>query len=131
MSSIKLSPKHGVNPTILKCPVCWNETGEIAFLGKLAGDEEAPISTYGPVACDQCDDWMRQGIILISVRDGEAGDNPYRTGHFAVVKQEFIEKVVTNPEARAKVIEKRITYIPDAVWVGLGLPTKEVPAGEG
>ena len=41
MSSIKLSPKHGVNPTMGKCMRCGAPTNEIAMLGRLKGDEEA------------------------------------------------------------------------------------------
>lgn len=39
--SIKLSPKHGVNPSILHCICCGKDYG-IAMLGKLKGDKEAP-----------------------------------------------------------------------------------------
>lgn len=38
---IRVSEKHGVNPSITICPICGKETG-IVLLGKLKGDEEAP-----------------------------------------------------------------------------------------
>ncbi len=41
-AGIKVSPKHGVNPTIPICFWCGEEKGEIALLGKLPGDAEAP-----------------------------------------------------------------------------------------
>lgn len=40
---IRVSEKHGVNPSITICPICGKETG-IALLGKLKGDKEAPMS---------------------------------------------------------------------------------------
>ena len=45
--SIKLSPKHGVNPTMLHC-ICCGETYGIGFLGRIKGeaDIEAPKATY-------------------------------------------------------------------------------------
>lgn len=37
--NIRLSEKHGVNPSIIVCPICDKETG-IALLGKLKGDKK-------------------------------------------------------------------------------------------
>ena len=50
--SIRLSEKHGVNPSITICPVCGKDTG-IAILGRLKGDKEAPRKMIGDV-CDDC-----------------------------------------------------------------------------
>lgn len=50
--SIRLSEKHGVNPSITICPICGKETG-IALLGKLKGDKEAPRKIIGDI-CDDC-----------------------------------------------------------------------------
>ena len=50
--NIRLSEKHGVNPSITVCPICGKETG-IALLGKLKGDEEAPRKIIGDL-CDDC-----------------------------------------------------------------------------
>ena len=40
-NDILLSPKHGLNPSILPCICCGEDYG-IALLGKLKGDKEAP-----------------------------------------------------------------------------------------
>lgn len=40
MSSIKLSSKHGVNPTIPVCFFCGEEKNEIALLGRIGGKED-------------------------------------------------------------------------------------------
>ena len=37
---------------------------------------------------DECAGYMKQGVIVIVVKDGEKGDNPYRTGGFFVIKEE-------------------------------------------
>lgn len=55
--TIKFSPKHGLNPTIPVCFFCGQQKNEIAFMGRLAGDAEAPrnlILDYEP--CDHCSD---------------------------------------------------------------------------
>ena len=49
---IRVSEKHGVNPSITICPICGKETG-IALLGKLKGDKEAPRKIIGDL-CDDC-----------------------------------------------------------------------------
>ena len=41
-NSITLSPKHGVNPSVLCCICCGKDYG-VAMLGKLKGDKEAQI----------------------------------------------------------------------------------------
>ena len=49
---IRVSEKHGVNPSITICPICGKETG-IALLGKLKGDKEAPMRMLSD-PCDDC-----------------------------------------------------------------------------
>lgn len=61
--SIKISPKYGVNPTIPVCFFCGEEKQEIALLGKLKGDVEAPhrmCLDYEP--CEKCKQIFAQGI---------------------------------------------------------------------
>ena len=41
---MKLSPKHGLNPLIPGCFWCGESKNEIALLGRLPGDAEAPRS---------------------------------------------------------------------------------------
>ena len=90
--SILLSPKHGVNPSITHCEICGKEIG-IALLGKLKYDAEAPKD----VALGLCDDCQKvmdaEGVIVIEVRDGETGNNPYRTGRLVGMSKDWKEKV--------------------------------------
>jgi hypothetical protein len=53
MSDITLSPNHGVNPSMLFCPVCGKDTG-VALHGRLPGDKEAPKRTPDRVPCGPC-----------------------------------------------------------------------------
>lgn len=52
---VRLSKKHGVNPTIPMCFWCGESKNEVVLLGKLKGDVQAPIHMvmdYEP--CEAC-----------------------------------------------------------------------------
>lgn len=69
---IKLSPKHGVNPTIPMCFFCGESKNEIALLGKIGGkgeDIEAPmymVLDYEP--CDKCKETIGDNVLVIGVQ---------------------------------------------------------------
>lgn len=68
MSSIKISPKHGVNPTIPLCFFCGKQKNEIALMGKMKGDIEAPknlVLDYEP--CEHCKEEWSKGVALIEL----------------------------------------------------------------
>lgn len=69
---IRISEKHGVNPSITICPICGKETG-IALLGKLKGDKEAPMRMLS----DPCDDCVSKlgndKIYILAINDQEYG----------------------------------------------------------
>lgn len=73
---IKISPKHGLNPCIPICVFCGKEKNEVALLGRLKDDAEAPRSAvidYQP--CDECRANWSQGVALIRVTDKQPGNN--------------------------------------------------------
>ena len=108
--SVKLSKKHGVNPVIQVCFWCQKDKNEVALLGKLPKDAEAPkraVLNYEP--CDECKKGMDTGITLISVQTTDNGTQPitknkgqnlYPTGSWAVVKQEAAERIFEGHEIR-------------------------------
>ena len=74
-SGLKLSPKHGLNPTIPVCFWCGKERGDIALLGRI-GDvrkgedieaERHTVIDYEP--CDKCLDKMDAGFAVIEATD--------------------------------------------------------------
>ena len=109
--SIRLSEKHGVNPTLCQCFFC-GEVKHIALMGKLKGDVEAPhqcVMDYEP--CDKCKEQMSLGVTLIEVSDRQPSDGRpplkaennvevYPLGRFAVVKAEAFSQM-TNREWKA------------------------------
>ena len=65
--SIRLSEKHGVNPSIEICFFCKKAKGIILF-GKLKDDTEAPrevLINYEP--CDKCKEKFKKGVTVIEV----------------------------------------------------------------
>lgn len=127
--NIKLSPKYGLNPSMGVCFICGEDSGEIIISGKLGRyfedpDIEAPHrAVWHKKPCPKCKEYMKQGIILLSVKDGESGDSPYRTGKFVVIKEEAMERMISTKELLTDVLKKRMCFIEDKVWNNLGLPT--------
>lgn len=123
MSRIVLSPQHGVNPMLPVCFFCQQETGEVALLGRLPGDAEAPHrAVLNMEPCGKCKEWMSKGVILISVEKDASGENPYRTGGWCVVKDQALRDIVQPPELLVAILKKRVAFIPDDAWDALGLP---------
>ena len=72
---IYLSPKHGLNPSLGVCFYCLEDDGTVVLPGRLKGDVEAPRkAVWSMEPCPKCKDLMTQGVLLISTRDGEEGE---------------------------------------------------------
>ena len=103
MSSIRLSKKWGVNPTIPICFWCGEEKNEIAMLGKLKGDIEAPRTMWIPGdydPCDSCKDNFEKGIVLFEAeKEPVINENQppfygaYPTGRYMVIKEEAFKRI--------------------------------------
>lgn len=103
--SIKISPKYGVNPCIPVCAFCGQEKNEVALLGKLKGDIEAPMSAvldYNP--CDDCQANWAKGVAILRVTDqaSETGAIPltehngvklYPTAQYVVMTAEAVKRL--------------------------------------
>ena len=98
-NSITLSKKYGVNPSVEKCAVCGKDMSVVLFgtswkcaNGKTA---EAPMEVCLGNLCDDCKKIVDQGgVFIIEVRDGESGNNPYRTGRPVAIKRESAERML-------------------------------------
>lgn len=101
MSSIKLSEKYGVNPTIPVCFFCGEEKNEVALLGKITDKHtreeiEAPMKMvldYEP--CDKCKEQWSKGVAIIEVTKNDLGrpeiaPNAQPTGRIVVLKPEAL-----------------------------------------
>jgi len=106
-----------------QCPKCGVTCHKILSRTELREGEQ--IDTTG--ICQECRGWMKQGIVLISVRD-DATDKPnpedvYRTGCIAVVKDDAIKRMLGgSPELLQKALSRRMLFVHDGVWDKVGLP---------
>lgn len=65
MASIKLSPAHGVNPSLPVCFWCGEDKGDILLLGKLKGDAEAPMRAVCDLdPCEKCAQQWNKAVVI-------------------------------------------------------------------
>ena len=137
--SVTLHQEHGVNPTMTSCYFC-GKSNEILLVGskvakfKAAGLADASgrmKSNIGVVdmrPCNECEKLMKEGVIIMSIRDDTTEEqmkgpipNPYRTGGWAVVKDEAVERMFPD-HFRDFAIKNRFMFITDGVWDTFGIP---------
>lgn len=120
--ALRLSQKHGVNPSVEKCFLC-GEAKRVVLFGRLREDKEAPrevVITQEP--CDKCKDYMKQGVILISTKDD---DRDYRTGGWVVLRDSAIERIFEEEKAK-QLLTSRVAFIADSLWDAIELPRGEI-----
>jgi hypothetical protein len=127
--SIKVSEKHGLNPSIPICFWCGENKEEIVLLGKMKGDIEAPmkiILDYEP--CDKCDEIFKKGVMFIEVTEfpiteGQPSiqDQAYPTGRHMVITEEATRIMLEDSSMDAeKIIEYGKTLIDKELFDLLG-----------
>lgn len=57
--------------------------------------------------------------------------NPFRTGGWCVVKEDYVKRVIQPPELLALMLRERWSFIEDDAWNLMGLPRGDYPAKEG
>lgn len=137
--SIALDDKHGLNPTMTLCFYCQEPNG-VALFGKIGNktarnlrEAGAPVRPGGEAPraltmdlqpCQKCLEHMKKGIILISVDEEKTDDmqNPYRSGGWVVVTEDFIRRTFEPEELVNAICDKRVSFMPDDAWDMLGLP---------
>jgi hypothetical protein len=115
--SIRLHPKHGLNPTIPICFFCGRPRNEVVLLGAAYKDEALMEMCIDKTPCDECKALMKEGVMLISVKNNSDHENPYRTGAIVVVFDEAAREAFGDA-----VVESRFAFVEDAAWDKLGLP---------
>ena len=71
--------------------------------------------------CDKCKEIMKQGVMLIKVRDD---DPDYRLGNICVLRDEAIRRIFKMDDA-IHLLEMRAGFIAESLWNNIGLPNGE------
>lgn len=133
LNSRRLSRRHGLNPCVPRCFYCNEDKNEILLFGKMqrTARDRDPKAPHGMVVdrkpCEKCQKLMEQGVILVSVRDEEQSNNPYRTGGWVVMKDDAIARILNTTLAK-KILCTRFAFVPDSAWDMLRLPRGSVDA---
>lgn len=126
--SIRISPKHGLNPTIPICPFCGKERQEIAIMGRVGGKEDIEMPMYAIIdfePCDECKAAMDQGITLIMATQNkykssgillDANQGMYFEGHWAVIKEEGIKRAISDKNMLEQVLKARRAYLDEEAY---------------
>lgn len=127
--SIRLSKKHGVNPSLMLCSWCGEPSG-VALLGRLPNDKEAPReAVFDDVPCEKCEKGMARGITLIAAEivDGK----PKRTGAWWVITEDAARRMFEGHEAEETMRSKKAFIDSDMVeFLGLDVVgSTEAPNG--
>lgn len=131
MTNIKISPKHGLNSSLLCCFWCGEPTG-IALVGRLPQDAEAPkkiVTDYEP--CDKCKENNAMGILLVEGQEvpprpnmppiqTKGSINLYPTGNSWVITEEATRRLIDEPMLSSVLIARK-TFIDAEVAKKLGL----------
>jgi hypothetical protein len=133
---IRVSEKHGVNPSMGVCFWCGGDDGTVLLVGRLPNDAEAPrkmIASYEP--CPTCHEQFAKGITIMECNErgveGQApitpkGEHPilYPTGRLVVVKDGVIEKLFDDRTVE-HVNRKRMAYIDEEAFQTIFAPAIE------
>jgi hypothetical protein len=129
MSGVRLSEKHGLNPCIPKCFWCGEDKNEIALLGRLPNDAEAPCSVildYEP--CDKCKEEHAKGILVLVVdhKPFTQGQPPmckdaerlyvYPSGQYVLLSEEFVMQWIIDEDLLKTTLEHRKMFIDEETF---------------
>ena len=104
--SIRLHPKHGLNPTVPICFYCQKEKGEVALLGAAYKGEAPMHMVLDLVPCEKCKEKIGDGVILLEKHDREAKP----TGRFIVLRRESWSRYFNIPTPQKMAYADRETF---------------------
>lgn len=132
MSSIRLHPEHGVNPTVSQCFFCGKTKNELALLGA-SYRGQAPrqmVLNYDP--CEECQTNMARGITLIECEQSYTPLNRpaikeglYPTGSWCVLKEDAVKRIFKGAPMLDDVLRYRKTFVEVGVLKKLGVLDKQ------
>lgn len=125
--TIKLSKKHGLQPTIPLCMYCGKAKNLIALLGaegdKLAKsmgrpDGDMPKTAYIPGDIDPCDDCKSKAVMFVEV-DGST--NMKLTGRYWGVKRDRLPSILNDEALVQRGLETGVMLISEQDAEAMGM----------
>ena len=121
---IPLSPKHGVNPSLLICSWCMTESTGVALLGRLKPDDrEAPHKmldapsrdSLGP-PCTKCKVLSEKGIFIFESPTPRLSD---RTGRYIVITRDACTRLFKPHLLISDILERGAALVPPDLFARL------------
>jgi hypothetical protein len=131
--SIRLHPKHGVNPTMPICFWCGGDTGTVALLGASYQGEAPSRMVINAEPCDACRKNFEMGILVIEAVDRhepntlQISQGMYATGRYMVLTEKAIRKFVIGEALQDNVLKRRKMCMDREAFQSI-LPRPEQPA---
>ena len=136
LAPFHLHREFGLNPAIPLCFYCGEEKREIILAGAACRGEAPRNAVWDLQPCDNCEALMQRGIIMIGVeseaefdkiekaRIAHEGEHcrkpperrppfipgPYRSGHWLVVSDDLVRRIVSPPELAQQILRVRWTF---------------------
>ena len=89
--ALKLSKEHGLNPSLLVCPLCGNDVG-IALLGANGG-KKAPYQMTSIELCNDCKQKVKEGnTFILSAKQTPDGIKP--TGIYMLIPNDCLNILI-------------------------------------
>lgn len=99
--SIRVSEKHGVNPSMGVCFWCGEDDGTVLLVGKMKDDAEAPRRMcVGLEPCKTCEEKMAAGVVCAEALHN-TGEEPQPTGRWVLLTHEAVDRLF-NVEVKDK-----------------------------
>lgn len=105
MGNIRLSEKHGLNPSLGICFWCGGDNGQVIIPGRLPGDAAAPhrgVWNYDP--CSGCLKHWDSGVLMVEVtptpnfqNQPEMAEGHYPTSRWCVLREEAYQRMFGTP----------------------------------
>lgn len=124
---MRLSSKHGLNPSIPLCHYCKKPKNEIILTGyegekwaKKNGYPDGQMPMYILLKGDiqPCDECKKIGIAVVEVKSDADRE---LTGRRWLMKEEAIKKILIDSSMLSRVLQKRILIISAELAQNLGL----------
>jgi hypothetical protein len=116
---------------MFQCYFCGENVG-VLLDKRLRKTLPRMVGVIDMAPCDKCKDYMKQGILFISIKNDTTADqmkgpipNPYRTGDWAVIKEEAVKNALEGSFLDFA-LKNRFMFITDLGWDELGIPRTEV-----